>query len=61
MGITITHKPPEKGEKAVTATQIDSVHRRAAKLVGISYLLAIPLALFAKPYVLGGLVEAPDG
>lgn len=40
----------------MTIPPIDSAQRRAAKVVGIAYLLAIPMALFAEMYVLGQLV-----
>lgn len=40
----------------MTSYPIDDAQRRAARIVGIAYLLAIPLALFAELYVLGQIV-----
>jgi uncharacterized protein DUF4386 len=44
----------------VTATTIDESQRKAARVVGIAYLLALVPAIFAEFYVLGRLVNYSD-
>src|SRR5438876_11425025 len=44
------------GESGMTIGTIDESQRKAAKVVGFSYLLALPPAIFAEFYVLGRLI-----
>jgi len=45
---------------AMAIGPVDESQRRAAKIVGLAYLLAIPPAVFAEFYVLGRLVVSGD-
>src|SRR2546430_8566448 len=44
------------GERGMTIGTIDESQRKAAKVVGFSYLFALPPAVFAEFYVLGRLI-----
>jgi hypothetical protein len=44
------------GENQMTISSVDQSQRKAARVVGLAYLLAIPPAVFAEFYVLGQLI-----
>src|SRR5882762_9874697 len=55
-GIIHVRRHRDGGENGMTIGTIDESQRKAATVVGFSYLFALPPAIFAEFYVLGRLI-----